>query len=61
MSIGTRSHHALKIAIEPCIRPTFECSTAPIMRLEALAEAVRDRDRRFSCRQSSICGRSLPR
>ena len=29
-SIGTRSHHALKIAIEPCISPTFECSTAPI-------------------------------
>jgi hypothetical protein len=37
ISIGMRSHQALKIAIVPCIRPTFECSTTPIMRPEARA------------------------
>ncbi len=45
ISTGVRSHHALKIAIVACMSPTFECSAAAIMRSDALAVALRDRDR----------------
>jgi hypothetical protein len=34
---GTRSHHALKIAIVACISPTLLCTIAPIGRPVTLA------------------------
>ena len=37
ISIGTRSHQALKIAMVACMRPTFECTTTAIGRSATLA------------------------
>ena len=57
MSIGARSHHALKIAIGACMSPTFACSAAAIIAAGRLGVAVRDRRPRSPRGgDSTICG-----
>src|SRR5262249_5150214 len=61
ISMGTRSHHALKIAMLACRRPTFEWRMAPIMRPLALAYPWAMATALSSWMHVSICGVLLPR
>ena len=60
-SRGIRSHQALNTAIVAWNSPTLECTAAAIGLPVTLAQPCARATALSSCRQTSICGRSLPR